>query len=82
MATEMIGWAITLLSTFAGIVVGLVRLLLWQFEKRLSEKFAAQDEARREAGEHWEKNFAKVLERQDKDALAVQQMQHLLLLAR
>ncbi|OBY60448.1 hypothetical protein [Pseudomonas sp. AU12215] len=75
MATEMIGWAITLLSTFAGIVVGLVRLLLWQFEKRLSEKFAAQDEARREAGEHWEKNFAKVLERQDKDALAVQQLE-------
>ncbi|MDF3931382.1 hypothetical protein [Pseudomonas citronellolis] len=75
MAIEMIGWAITLLSTFAGVVVGLVRLLLWQFEKRLSEKFTAQDEARREASKHWEDNFAKVLERQDKDALAVQQLE-------
>lgn len=75
MATEMIGWAITLLSLFAGIVTGLVKVLLWQFEKRLSEKFAAQDEARREASKHWEESFAKVLERQDKDAEAVQQLE-------
>ncbi|WP_281687587.1 hypothetical protein [Pseudomonas citronellolis] len=75
MATDMIGWAITLLSTFAGIVVALVKLLLWQFEKRLSEKFAAEGDARREASKHWEDNFAKVLERQDKDAQAVQQLE-------
>ena len=75
MAMEMIGWAITLLSGFTGVLVGLVKLLLWQFEKRLSEKFAAQDEARREASESWEKNFAKVLERQDQDALALQQLE-------
>ncbi|OBY87560.1 hypothetical protein A6723_006670 [Pseudomonas sp. AU11447] len=75
MAMEVIGWAVTLLGAFAGIVVALVKLLLWQFEKRLSEKFAAQDEARREASKHWEDNFAKVLERQDKGEEAVQQLE-------
>lgn len=75
MASEVIGWAVTLLGTFAGIVVALVKLLLWQFEKRLSEKFAAQDEARREASKHWEENFALVLERQDQGAQALLQLE-------
>lgn len=75
MATDLIGWAISLLSIFAAVVTALVKLLLWQFEKRLSERFASQDEARKEASKHWEESFAKVLERQDKDALALQQLE-------
>jgi hypothetical protein len=75
MATDLIGWAISLLSVFAAVVTALVKLLLWQFEKRLSERFTAQDDARREASKHWEESFAKVLERQDKDAQAVQQLE-------
>lgn len=72
---ELIGWAISLLSIFTTVVFGLVKLLLAQFERRLAERFAAQDEARKAATKHWEENFAKVLERQDKDAQALQQLE-------
>ena len=67
---------ITLLGIFAGIITGLVKLLLWQFEKRLGERFSAQDEARQVASKHWDENFAKVLERQDKDSDAVRQLEY------
>lgn len=72
---QLVGWAAGLLSLFATVVTGLVKLLLNQFEKRLGERFAAQDSARQAATRHWEENFAKVLERQDKDAEAVQQLE-------
>jgi hypothetical protein len=68
---ELIGWAISLLSISTTVVFGLVKLLLGSFEKRLAERFAAQDEARKAASRHWEDSFAKVLERQDKDAEAL-----------
>jgi hypothetical protein len=71
---ELIGWAISLLSIFTTVVFGLVKLLLNSFEKRLAERFAAQDEARKAASRHWEDSFAKVLERQDKDAEALAQL--------
>ncbi|WP_271470786.1 hypothetical protein [Metapseudomonas resinovorans] len=70
-----LGTAIGLLGIFTGIVTGLVKLLLVQFEKRLGERFAAQDEARKAASQHWEDNFAKVLARQDKDGEAVRQLE-------
>ncbi|MDT4802769.1 hypothetical protein FQZ97_787060 [compost metagenome] len=69
------GWAISLLGIFTTLVFGLVRLLLAQFEKRLGDKFAAQDAARQAAAKHWEDSFAKVLERQDQDREAVQQLE-------
>lgn len=71
---ELIGWAISLLGIFTTVVFGLVKLLLGSFEKRLAERFAAQDKARLEASKHWETSFAKVLERQDKDAEALAQL--------
>lgn len=77
--TQLIGWAITLLSAFAGLVTALVKVLLSQFEKRLAERFAAHDEARQAASRHWEQNFEKVLARQDKDAETVQQLEKTLL---
>lgn len=70
-----IGSGITLLGIFTGIITGLVKLLLWQFEKRLGERFAAQDQARQTAAKHWEAAFEKVIARQDKDAEAVQQLE-------
>lgn len=72
---QLIGLASALLALFATVVTGLVKLLLNQFEKRLGERFASQDSARQTATRHWEENFAKVLERQDKDADAVQQLE-------
>lgn len=72
---ELIGWAISLLSIFTTVVFGLVKLLLAQFEKRLGDRFAAQDEARKAATKHWEESFAKVLDRQEKDALALAQLE-------
>lgn len=72
---EAVGWALTLLGIFSSLMFGLVKLLLAQFEKRLADRFASQDLARQAATKHWEENFAKVLERQDKDADAVQQLE-------
>ena len=72
---ELIGWAISLLSVVTTVVVGLVKLLLVQFEKRLGEKFAAQDSARKEATKHWEESFAKVLGRQEEDSQALRQLE-------
>lgn len=72
---DLIGWAIGLLSIFTTIVIALVKLLLVQFEKRLGERFAAQDEARKAATKHWEESFAKVLDRQEKDAQALAQLE-------
>lgn len=74
--SQIIGWAIGLLSIFTSLVFGLFKLLLASFEKRQAAQFAAQDQARQEAGKHWEDNFAKVLERQEKDADALKSLEH------
>lgn len=73
--TELIGWAIGLLGMFTTAVGGLVKLLLHNFEKRLGERFAAQEAARKAASRHWDENFAKVLQRQDKDAQALLELE-------
>jgi len=73
--SQLIGWATGLLSIFVGIVTGLVKLLLGQFEKRLADRFAAQDAARQSASRHWEESFAKLLDRQDKEAETVKQLE-------
>lgn len=73
--SQAVTWAISLLGIFTTVVVGLVKLLLWQFEKRLAERFAAQEEARKAASSHWEENFTKVLDRQDKDAQALAELE-------
>ncbi|EMQ6642043.1 hypothetical protein CDR19_09545 [Ectopseudomonas toyotomiensis] len=73
--SELIGWAIGLLGMFTTVVGGLVKLLLHNFEKRLGERFAAQEAARKAASRHWDENFAKVLQRQDKDAQALLELE-------
>ena len=72
---ELIGWAVSLLGIFTTLVTGLVKLLLVQFEKRLGERFTAQDTARQTASKHWEDNFSKLLVRQEKDAEALRQLE-------
>ncbi|TWC35073.1 hypothetical protein FBY03_111121 [Pseudomonas sp. SJZ079] len=71
-----LGTVASLLGIFTGIITGLVKLLLVQFEKRLGERFAAQEAARVAASQHWESNFEKVLSRQDKDAEALRQLEN------
>lgn len=73
--SQLIGWAAGLLTFFATVVTALVKLLLAQFEKRLADRFAAQDEARKSTSRHWEESFAKLLDRQDKEAEAVKQLE-------
>lgn len=73
---DLFTWAISLLGIFTTLVFGLVKLLLWQFEKRLDERFSAQETARKETSQLWEGNFAKVLNRQDKDAEALRQLEN------
>ena len=72
---DLVGWAISLLSVFATVILFLVKRLLGSFEKRLAERFAAQEEARKTAAAHWEASFTKMLERQEKDADAVAQLE-------
>lgn len=72
---QLIGWASALLSLFVGVITALVKLLLNQFETRLAERFSNQDKARDAASQHWEANFAKLLQRQDKDAEALQELE-------
>lgn len=73
--SQLIGWAAGLLTFFATAVTALVKLLLTQFEKRLADRFAAQDDARKSASRHWEESFAKLLDRQDKEAETVKQLE-------
>lgn len=70
-----LGTVASLLGVFTGVITALVKLLLWQFEKRLGERFAAQEEARKAASSHWEENFTKMLDRQDKDAQALAELE-------
>ena len=57
---------ITLLLAFFGAVAGFGKLLLGQVEKRLVERFAAQDAAREVTQKHWDDQFDK-LERASKE---------------
>ncbi|MCO7557356.1 MULTISPECIES: hypothetical protein [Pseudomonas] len=41
--TQAVGWAISLLGIFTTLMFGIVRLLLTQMERRLGERFAAQE---------------------------------------
>ncbi|MNO60766.1 hypothetical protein D3C76_513920 [compost metagenome] len=61
---EIIGWGISILGLFITILIALFRVLLWQFEKRLGERFTAQ-----------EANFRQVWTRQDKDSDALRQLE-------
>ncbi|MNN33851.1 hypothetical protein D3C81_1476250 [compost metagenome] len=61
---ELIGWAISLGGLLLTLLLALIRLLLWQFEKRLAERFTAQED-----------NFRKVWERQDKDSDALRELE-------
>lgn len=58
MTIQMEVWhLITLLLSFFGCIGGFGKVLLDQFEKRLSEKFAAQEASRRTAKEDWDRRF-------------------------
>lgn len=48
---------ILLLLAFFGCVAGFGRVLIEQFDKRLTERFAAQDKARTEAAARWDERF-------------------------
>jgi hypothetical protein len=72
---ELIGLALSLLGIVTGIFTGLVKLLLVQFEKRQNERFGALEAARQVASKHWEDNFTKLLERQDRETETVRQLE-------
>lgn len=47
-----------LLLAFFGAVAGAVKLVVAQFERRLDERFAAQEKARAESQKHWDSKFS------------------------
>lgn len=63
MKVEMELWhLITLLLAFFGCVGAFGKILLAQFEKRLDERFNAQEESRKEAQARWDDEFRKIEE--------------------
>lgn len=44
-------------AVFAGIVAVLLKVILWQNEKRMDERFVALEEARTAAGKHWDARY-------------------------
>lgn len=57
---------ILLLIAFFGCVAGFGKLLLAQFERRLDDRFTAQEEKRSESQKHWDTKFTS-LENSAKD---------------
>ena len=53
-------WLVGLLIAFFGAVWAFGKVLVGQFDKRLSERFATQEVARTEAQEHWENRFMQI----------------------
>lgn len=51
---------LSLIGFGLGLLLGLGRLLLIQFERRLDARFAALEEARAHAAERWRVNFAAI----------------------
>lgn len=50
-------WLAGLLIAFFGVVWAFGKVLVGQFDRRLDERFATQEAARKEAKEHWELRF-------------------------
>lgn len=62
---------ITLLLGFFGCVGGFGKILLSQFERRQAERFAAQEDARKQAQDHWDDRFS-ILEKAARDWVRVE----------
>ena len=51
---------ISLLIGFFGAIAGFAKVLLSQFEKRLEERFDAQEHAKADAQKHWDEKFSSI----------------------
>lgn len=61
MTVQMEFWnLVALLLAFFGAVAGAGKLLLAQFERRLDERFTAQEAARAQNRQHWDERFARI----------------------
>lgn len=59
MAVQLEPWqVIGLLLSFFGCMAGFGKLLLAQFDRRLDERFAAQEKSRMESQAHWDTRFS------------------------
>lgn len=57
-----------LLLGFIGVLFTAGRLLLTQIDRRLEERFKAQEAARAQAGEHWNERFAELMKQSQREA--------------
>jgi biopolymer transport protein ExbB/TolQ len=55
---ELVGLAVSLLTAFVMVMFSAGKLLIGQFDRRLNERFTAQDAARKESQKHWDTKFA------------------------
>lgn len=66
---------ITLLIAFFGFLGGAGKVLIGQIDKRLEDRFAAMEVARRAGAEHWQTVFAEHLEQEKSEAAMLRQME-------
>lgn len=64
---QLISAAFALLVAFVGCVWVLGQLLAKQYDRRLSEQFKAQEDARKTAAAHWDDRFADLLAEMRRD---------------
>lgn len=64
---QLISAAFALLVAFVGCVWVLGLLLAKQYDRRLSEQFKAQEDARKMAAAHWDERFADLLAEMRRD---------------
>lgn len=64
---QLISAAFALLVAFVGCVWVLGQLLAKQYDRRLSEQFKAQEDARKTAAAHWDERFADLLAEMRRD---------------
>lgn len=69
MTVQMEFWQlVSLLITFLGFLFAAGRVLLAQIDRRLDERFKAMDNAREQAGRHWDEKFGAVIEQNRREA--------------
>lgn len=65
---QLITLAISILAAFASVMLAAGKLLIGQFEKRLDERFSAQEKSRQESQAHWDAKFAALEQASANDA--------------
>lgn len=65
---QLLAMAIGILTAFISVMFAAGKMLIGQFEKRLDDRFSAQEKSRLEAQAHWDAKFAALEQASANDA--------------